>query len=383
MAGLGLAACGGELGDPQNDQHDRDRSGPSGTAEAFDANQQTPGYFRDTYRLLEAQSTLDDETAAARLLIILPERLAERGALPPMQARELDTLDGLLILALRAVQATGDTPRASRRIGEELLLRTLELDPARVAWNRQHPDHAVGTSLGGAATLAAEGASALRLPADGLPAPCQISSDTGTTFDPGTPETVWVEEYCEPDRTVGGYCEPDVWIDGDCTEEWVPEQCTGGYWEDDGYYEYRCSSDGTCRYIWVSRQTYVDGTCSGGYWDEWCDSGYWEYGLCYDGTFVPGYCDPGHYEFRYPGGTWNTPINAPLSPPECSTSRPSQLAIAVSVTQVLHAKAAADLAPEWQAAVKSLVASGQLQAPNEVTFDAVHQILSGAAALEP
>jgi hypothetical protein len=377
---LALAACGTEPGtaSPASTRP----AGAAGSTALFDADQQTPGYFRDTYRLLEAQSLVDDETAAARLLVVLPERIAERGDLPPMSQRDVDTLDGLLILALRAVQATRESPATCRAIGETILSRTLGLDPARQAWNREHPSRTVEVVSGGAATLASEGGWAIGRPALGGPEICQIS-DTGATFDPGPPEVVWVEEYCEPDQTVGEYCEPDRWLEGDCWEEWVPEECSGGYWENDGYYQYRCESDGTCRTIWVDQMVYVDGTCSGGYWEEWCDSGYWEYGICYDGTFVPGYCEPGHYEYRYPGGTWDTPISAPLPPAECTTCRPPQLAIASTVAQVLHAKAKSDLTPEWQSALDDLVTSGRLVVPDEVALDAVQQIVAHAQGDSP
>ena len=348
----------------------------------FTANDHAPGYFRNTYRLLDAQGLLDADTATSRLLLELASRVEAPGELPSMLDAERQTLDGLLILALRSVQATSNKSEVARVLGEELLRVSLGLDPARDAFNADHPETSVKTIDGGALALATAADWALREAAHGFPRICMNQAfSTDTSWDPGDAEVAWVDEVCYPDQYVGEYCEQDRWIEGECLEDWVPEDCVDGYYRDDGYYEYYCYSEDDCRYIWRDRWVYVDGYCSGGYYDEWCESGYWELGICYDGTFVPGYCDPGHYEYRFPGGVWTFAQYA-TAPAECDAVRPGQYAIAVAAARVLHAKAYDFLEPEWQSALDVLLEEAPLDEPNEATLDAVQQIINAVIAAE-
>jgi hypothetical protein len=378
------AACGGEPVPKGSPARDRPTIASPAVAR-FAATDQTPGYFRDMYRLLAAQAIVDDDTAVARMLIELPNRVALPGELPPVPERTRNTLNGLLILSLRAVEATTETPRPCRQIGERLLGRTLGLDPARAAWNAAHTaGEQVELVQPGAKTLADEARWSITHAAFGAPANCSGSAGLtdGANWDPGEAEQVWIDERCAPDENVGGYCEADLWVEGDCTDVWVPEQCSGGYWVDYGRYDYRCYSEDDCEYVWVEDRRYVNGACAGGYYDERCNSGYWEYGLCYDGTFVPGYCIPGHIEYRFPGGTW-TFSPATSTPTECSSVRPSQLAIAATAAFVLQDQAYDDLTPEWQSALDRLVESDKLLVPDETAFDAVLQILDAASNPTP
>lgn len=342
----------------------------------FDANMQTPGYFRDMFRLLTAQRQVDDTTAVQRLLIEIPARIAEPGLLPSMPDDDIATLEGLLILAYRSVQATADTPRTSRQIGEALLYQTLALDPARAAWNRDHSsDEQVNTLTGGAMALADATLSSLGKLVAGHPTVCASAAASAASWDPGDAEMAWVDGWCEPDRWVGDYCEPDRWLEGDCYDIWISEACSGGRWEDWGYYDYYCYDADDCRYRWVERWEYIEGNCDGGYYEERCDSGYWEIGLCYDGTFVPGYCEQGYYEYRFPGGVWSFSPGIG-SPPECNTVRPGQLSIAATGAGVLHDKAYDDLETQWQAALDQLMATGKLEQPDESALAAIEQILN-------
>lgn len=368
-----LAACGAE---PEGVPKNVDQGSGGDSRVRFDANRHTPGFFRDLYRMLMAQSVVDDATAVERMLVDLPQRLASTGELPDMLESDVRTAEGLMILALRGVQATQTTPKMARQIGERLLTDVLALDPARVAWNREHEpiDH-VEVITGGPAALARAAAFALDHAARIIGAVCEVQhTSQAAAWDAGEAQTVWVDEVCQPDRYVGGYCEPDRYIEGECYEDWVPENCGGGYWKDMGYYEYRCYDDDDCRYIWRSRWIYFEGTCTGGYYEEDCYSGYWERGICYEGTFVPGVCQPGHYEYRFPGGTWTFEMHA-TAPSECAPVRPTQWAIGVTAVQVLKAKVYADMEPEWQAALDDLLASEHVQQPSEGLLDAVRQII--------
>jgi hypothetical protein len=372
-----IAGCGqwSPNADAKRSDELKPNSGPS--VVQFDANMHTPGFFRDTYRMLGALAPLDDETAVHRMVVELQARTLVRGEIPDMLERDVDTIDGLVLLALRSMQATDDEPATARHLAERHLHMALALDPARIAWNDAHgASDQVETLPGGAATLAEAGLFAIRDAALGYPAVCSAAAQTGTYWDPSEAEIAWVDEICEEDRWVGGYCEPDRWIEGDCIDVWMPEQCSGGgYWEDRGWYDYRCYSDDDCQYVWVEYWVYVDGNCTGGYYERQCNPGYWVYGLCYEGTFVPGYCTEGHYEWRCPGGVW-TFEQYVTAPSGCEIVRPSQLAIAASAAYVLHAKARDDLESEWQVGLDELVESGKLQAPDESTLDAVEQILT-------
>jgi hypothetical protein len=378
---LFVTACGGWT-DPSAAPKRSGDLKPDATASVvqFDANMHTPGFFRDTYRLLGALAPLDDATAVEQLAVELQSRTLSRGEIPDMTDRDVDTLDGLVLLALRSLQATDDEPATARHLAVRLVNTALALDPARVAWNEAHADAEVETISGGAHPLAEAGLFAIRDAARNYPAVCTAAAQTGTYWDPANAEIVWVDGWCEEDEWVGGYCEPDRWIEGDCIDVWVPEQCSGGYWEDQGWYEYYCYSADDCRYRWYEYWVYVDGNCTGGYYEQDCNPGYWEYGLCYDGTFVPGYCVDGHYEWRCPGGVW-TFEQYVTAPTGCEVVRPSQLAISSSAALVLHAKARDELFTEWQVALDELVESGRLQSPDESTLDAVIQVLEGA--LEP
>jgi hypothetical protein len=378
-----ITGCGDWSGDPKRSEELKPGANNPSVVQ-FDANMHTPGFFRDTYRLLGALAPEDDATAVHRMTVELQARTLVRGETPDMPERDIDTLDGLVLLALRSMQAADDEPATGRHLAQRILAMALALDPARIAWNEAHgASEQVEVLPGGGRTLAEAGLFAVRDAARGYPAVCTAAAQTGTYWDPENAEIVWVDEICEPDRWVGAYCEPDRWREGACIDVWVPEQCSGsGYWEDRGWYDYYCYSDDDCRYEWVEYWVYVDGDCSGGYYEQQCNAGYWEYGLCYDGTFVPGYCIEGHYEWRCPGGVW-TFEQYLTAPSGCEIVRPSQLAISASAAYVLHAKGRDDLFTEWQVALDELIESDRLQAPDESTLDAVIQILEGALQPPP
>jgi hypothetical protein len=369
-----VAACYGAMPKEQPLPSDFEE-GPE-SADELRAEDHTPGYFRDMYRILAAQMQLDDATAVYRLRLELESRTAEVGDLPEMLPVDVATLEGLHILALRSVQATSAAPAVARQLGEEMLRVSLGLDPAIEAWNRTHDPDALETD-GGAKTLATVGRWALARAAEDYPVLCQQALGL-SDWSSGDAEVVWIDEVCEPDQWVGGYCEDDEWLEGDCWDEWVPENCSGGRWVDRGYYEYYCYSSDDCRYVWRSRWIYEEGYCSDGYWEEYCDNGYWEEGICYDGTFVPGYCQPGHYEYRFPGGTWTFENYA--VDPQCTEVRPTQYAIAVAAARVLYAKAVDGLTPEWRAALEALVADPRLETPDEGVLSAIRQVLEAAAS---
>ncbi len=346
---------------------------------SFGAEQHTPGYFRDMYRLVSAVSLLDDETAATRLRLELENRVVAPDTLDVLTPEGRATVDGLLVLALRAVQATADTAAISRRAGELLLSRTLLLDPARAAWNDAHPEQPAEAVAPGAQTLARAALEVLDVVGGIAPLSCSMAAAGAASWDPGTPEYHWVEGGCDDDTWVPGYCEADRWVEGECTQVWVPESCSGGSWRDDGYYEYRCYSDDDCRYEWVSRWTYVDGSCDGGYYEEDCYSGYSEPGLCYDGHWEEGACQDGYWQAVYSSGWWS--YDYVTAPQECTVVRPAQLAIAESAIFVLAAKASEELDASWQSALDKLSESfAEGSGPEgEAGFDACMQVLQAAA----
>ncbi len=366
-----LAGCTTAPAQPVGELKGGAEDGSPSAQALFDADAHTPGFFRDMYRLLSAQSLLDDAVAVERLLLELPARAQSPGELPPLSSLEHDTLTGAMIFAVRALQATQDTPALARTVADEVLSRVLGLDPARRAWNAAHPDATVEVTTAGPAFLAGAARSALFLVAEDAPLLCNSSAATAV-WQPGTPEQVWVDEVCLPDTYIEGFCEPDEWVEGDCYEYWVEDDCDGGYWRDDGYYRYTCyGSD--CRYVWVARWVYEDGDCYGGHYEEDCSSGYWEDGLCYGGYWQEGLCEPGHFESTYPNGTWS--YAAVSAPTDCAAIRPEQYAIALSGVEVLLGVLAEELEPEWAAAALEILEAGAALEPTEGKLAALLAVL--------
>jgi hypothetical protein len=370
---LWVAACGGTV--PGTQQNPGNSGTPDGTTPktTLTAADHTPGYFRDQFRLLAAQAALSDETAVTRMITDFEARLRAPGDLPGLTPEARATLDGLWMLGLRATQATSNTPQAARTIGQTIFSMTLGLDPAVVAFNDD--GGAAPVTLPGAGTLALAAQAAILAAADDAPGVCQdLNTTSSALYVAGPPERRWIAEYCTDEYYVEGYCEPDRWIHEDCYDEWVPEQCNGGRWIDQGYYEYYCYSADDCRYIWRERWVYQDGTCSGGYWEQYCYPGYWEPGICYDGYWVRGGCIPGHWEYIYPEAYWSYSAMT-AAPQDCTTVRPQQYAIALAAMQVQKSQAYADIEPMWQAALDALLGSADINNPNEAVFDAAVQIL--------
>jgi hypothetical protein len=368
--------CGGT--DPLPVGEPKPHPQPSGgeVSPLFKADDQTPGFFRNMYRMASAQALLDDETAVERLLIELPARFTNPGELPPLTESERATMDGLLVLAIRAVQAAKDTPGAARRIGDGVLELVLGIDPARRAWNAEHVDALVSVTEPGALTLVTSAHDSMDTLTSTTPTLCKASA-ASAVWTPGPYWQRWVDAYCEADEWVDGYCEPDTWYEGDCYDVWIPEECAGGYYRDDGSYQYRCYSDDDCEYVWVSRWTYVQGNCTSGYWDEDCSSGYWEPGICYGGYWEPGVCVSGHWLTTYPSGTWS--YQAVSAPAECSVVRPAQYAIALSAVEALVGTMLDSLAPEWAAAAERVLADGAADEVSEGKLAALLEILDAVA----
>ncbi|MCK5690183.1 hypothetical protein KAI87_12980 [Myxococcota bacterium] len=380
IVAISLAACGSDTAAPTWDESLASQSTTTSNPSAFKAEHHTPGFFRDLYRMLSAQAVLDDATAVERLIIEIPARIREPGAMPSMLDEDLQTLQGLMILSTRSLQATSDNALVARHLGELLLQKVLALDPARLAWNNTHSGvEQVEYVTGGGEILAEEAIRVIKQAAFQAPLECSSHSVSNTNFNAGSENIVWVDEICEDDRYVGDYCENDEWIPGECYDRWITEDCTGGYYEDNGYYEYRCygSDYDDCIYEWVARWDYVDGECNGGYYEEDCYPGTWEEGLCYEGSYVPGYCIPGHYEESYPNGLWSFP--EVQSPPACAQVRPSQYAIAKSALLVMKDKGYSALDAQWKGALDELIASDdKMNNPDESLLDATYQILESA-----
>ena len=337
----------------------------------------TPGYFRDVAGVLQAQEAVDDGTASRRLMVEVSSRLQDLGDLPDLYPEDQAVLQGLLMLALRSIQATSSTPRTARIIGEELLRRTLGQDPALLAYNSSGANFPITTA--DPATLAEASRWALNEAAGGVPALCSRSIAQAASLNLGEAVKRWRDEECIPARTVGGYCEPDRFIEGRCYDEWVPERCDGGYWDDQGFYEYRCFSSDDCRYVWRDRFVYVDGHCTDGFYRERCENGYWEIGLCYDGTFIPERCRPGHFEFIFPGAIWVFAATAAPSS-DCEPARPVQLAIATAAIRMLKAQAYDEIDPVWRSAIELLLEDPAIEEEDEGILSAAQQIIESIAS---
>ncbi len=358
-------------------------SNPGSNQQSITAANYTPGYFRDVYRMLDAATALENAAAAEQLLIESRFRLSNPGELPNLSSDELLTLNALLTLCVRSIQATRALPATANILGSELLSRSLGLDPALDALINEGGQ--ADTLTGGAQAIAEAAQWTLRQAAQDYPSLCSNESfltdsdeNPDAFWEPGNAEIAWVEGYCEEDRWLGDYCEPDRWIEGRCYEEYIQDNCSGEY-VDYGYYEYYCYSSDDCQYIWRSDLVYEEGSCDGGYYQEYCDNGYWEYGICYEGSFEPGYCDPGHYEYRYPGGTWVF-SNYATAPVGCEGIRPSQYAIGVSAVEVLAAYGYEELDGRWKSAIDALLNQAPVDEPNEATFAAINQIIDAVAA---
>ncbi len=390
-----LAACGSEREVPPNDGGPDDKGG-LGTG-AFTAENQTPGLYRDTYRLLVAANAEDDATAVDRLYSHITHKLQNSSDLEGMLERERETVRGLLVLALRGMQATEHHPDVAHRIGETIIKRILELDPARKLWNGKNPDAQVGVSEPGAALIAlateAAIADAVNAPVDSLGQPLVggLSSETAaqcaqpttrsSVWIPGLAELIWVDGYCEPDQYRQGYCEPDRYVEGDCYDVWV-EDCSGGQYVNQGYYDYVCYTSTNCQYIWRNRWVWVGGGCNNGYYREECYGGRYEPGLCYGDQVIPGQCYSGRYSYFYPYGTWTFRSGA-SSNTSCASVAPAQAAVAQTSAKVLSGRLSKDISDDsWRAALTSLVTL--TSAPADADYvDAVRQIVDAAKTAAP
>ncbi|MEL6545870.1 MAG: hypothetical protein AAFQ82_14670 [Myxococcota bacterium] len=372
--------CGEDVGEPKDKSGFAEPDSPAGgELPSFAAEQHTPGFFRNVSRVLTAQGSVGDQEAVDRLLQDLPGRIERRDETPAMLLESERSIDALLLLALRSVQANADRPGLGRFVGEDLLERVLQLDPAREAYNAANPSlPPVPASSGGPRFIAESALSALELSARQSATECQpLTIDHRAAFSPHEAQLVWIAERCQPDRWVGGYCEPDRYIEGECVDEWVPEDCDGGYYEDRGRYEYFCYSSDDCRYVWRPRQQWVPESCTGGYYEEYCYADRYEPGLCYDGTFVPGWCIEGRWEYRFPGGTWSWPRYA-VSGDEvpCDALWPTQSSIALAGLGALVAELPDFVEPYWLAAAETALSSHEGEDPRAIV-DAAVQILEG------
>ena len=98
---VGIAGCGGDgvvaVASPELEP--QTEPGPSGNQTgSLTADDHTPGFFRNTYRLLDAQSLLDAGTAAERVQLELGRLAVDPGELPTMLDLDIATLEGLLVL---------------------------------------------------------------------------------------------------------------------------------------------------------------------------------------------------------------------------------------------------------------------------------------------
>lgn len=334
----------------------------------------TPGYFRDTYRVTEAQQALDPVTAVEHMELELWLRLTTDNQLPAIPERKHTMLEALWSMGLRSVQAASTDPTRARQVGELIWSVSLGLDPALQTFNQQGGQAII--TAADAATLARSARTALDYLAQDNPTTCGDTAaiTARSTFNPGPPETVWVAEYCEPDRWYDGFCQPDIWVEEDCYQEWIPDYCEGGEWVDEGYWDYRCYDEYTCEYEWVEVWIYYNGHCAGGYWDEYCYAGYWEPGLCYDGYWVEGECTGGYAINIYPQGSWSfAPAAAP--PPDCTTVRRRQFGVARAGIETLAAYFYNDLPPVWQTAAVDILNRTEAVAVDEGVYHAMVQVL--------
>lgn len=383
------SACGQDPGLPKRKGEPAaiPTGGSSEVLPEFAAVNHTPGYFRETHRILSAQSLIGDGEAVNRLLLHLPERIEAPGELPAMLPKSISALEGVLVLAYRGTQATAGNASIARHIGEALLSHTLRLDPARPAYNAEHPGlPPVPHDLGGPKTIANATLYALEYAAADGPADCQpMNVELRAAFQPHAAELSYIPERCEPDRHVGGYCEPDEYFEGECYSDWIPEECSGGYYEDDGYYQYYCYSSDDCRYVWRPKKRYVGGSCYGGYYEEYCESDYYEPGICYEGTFVPGHCIPGRWEYRYSGGTWSWPSYLTEGGAEggtidsCFAVWPHQRAILETALRLLAGELREHYDPYYRTMIDTLLEQGGSQTDRAFVDGALQAIENVAA----
>lgn len=379
-AALALTACGEEAGQPKNRNPEAaPAAGDTSALPLWTADQHTPGFFRNFYRIQLAQESLDDATAVGRLLGDLPDRIQAKDELPSLLPVTEQSIDALLITALRSIQANTEHMGRARQVSEALFERILQLDPARAAWNSSGNPR-IEAHDGGPAFVAEAALEVLSLTARLSDVECQpLSMQHRAAWEPYGSELTWIPPRCEPDRFVGGYCEDDRYIPGECVSRWVEERCDGAGYESHGRYEYRCRSDGTCDYIWRPRIQYVPGSCTGGYYEEYCYSDRYEPGLCYEGTWVPGHCLEGRWESRAPGGTWSWPRyvtsassteGAALA--DCSWS--AQRAVAEVALGVLTERLDEWLDPNWGVAATTALETGGAE-DDQAVVDAAVQIL--------
>ncbi len=385
-------ACGSERDVPPGEPQD-DTGGPSSTT--FSAEDQTPGFYRDAYRLVTAVANEDHATAIERLHSHITHKLESAPELDRMLERDRDTIRGLLILALRTMQATEHHPEVAHRMGEAILQKVLALDPARKVWNQKHPSDPVDVAEPGARLIAeaTQGVlvDAVNAPVDSFGNPlvggltaeaaaqCSAPTTRSSVWIPGLAELTWVDGYCLPDQYREGYCEADRYVEGQCYDVWVND-CAGGEYINQGYYEYVCYTSTDCQYLWRNRWVWVGGGCNDGYWDEQCIGGTYEPGLCYPDEVIPGVCIPGRYYYFYPYGSWAFRGGASSA---CSPVVPAQAAVAQTSAKILSGRLAKDIADDsWRAAVLNLVALSSRPADADYV-DAVRQILEAARTTDP
>src|SRR5262249_34074120 len=161
------------------------------------------------------------------------------------------------------------------------------------------------------------------------------------------------------------------------------DDCAGGQYMNQGYYDYVCYTSTDCQYLWRNRYVWVGGDCSDGHYEQQCSNAHYEPGLCYPDQIIAGICIPGRYWYFYPYGTWRfhsagTPGDpGPPSTPDstaCDPILPAQAAVAQTGAKILSGPLANDITDDsWRAAVQNLAALQNVAGADYV--DALLQII--------
>lgn len=357
-----------------------EQSTPDATAagsEPLPPSAQTPGFFRNLRRLLNAQRGLAPQVAWERWLVELPNRLASFGALPPMPSEGRATLRSLLHMALRTLQAAASQPEWATPTGARLVSAALGLDPA--LWASSAPEQPTPTTLPGRKTVARAALTGVKqLARAASQSGCREPVNNAATWQPTATEEVWVPEHCAAADVVSGYCAQGHWVEEQCHDEWVCEQ---GEVEYEGSYVWVCHGD-DCEYEWRQEPVWAE-DCSDGYWQEVCDGGYWEPGVCYDSVTMPGECSGGHYVQQADSGSWMLQSSI-ATPTGCTPLRTVQIALARSGLLALRDQFPDAWGPATQAAAAAFWE--HLEATphwDEATFAAAIWLLRRAAGMLP